>query len=256
LEELVRRFDSRTTLATLIASGTGFTGAQLLLSNETEFETAVIADPTLVQVPLVVAVGVVTGLLGVAYNRAVVFGLHIADANPWPVEVRAALIGALIGLVGWLSPAMVGGGNNLTQQALLGQGTLLGACGILLVRFVLGVVSYAAATPGGLFAPMLVLGSQAGLAVGLIGAQLAPGSAPEPAGLALIGMAAFFTATVRAPVTGIVLATELTGSTAVLPPMLGACAVAMLMANIVKAEPIYDALTSRAAKAARFNKEA
>ncbi len=253
LEELLRRFDSRTTLATLIASGTGFTGAQLLLGTETEFRTTAIADPTLGQVPFILAVGVVAGLFGVAYNRAVMFGLRLADASAWPVEVRAALIGALIGVVGWLSPTIVGGGNNLTQQALLGQGTLLAACGILLVRVVLGVVSYAAATPGGLFAPMLVLGSQAGLAVGLIGAQLAPGSAPEPEALALIGMAAFFTASVRAPITGIVLATELTGSTAVLPPMLGACAVAMLIANVVKSEPIYDALTARATKAARFN---
>jgi len=177
----------------------------------------------------------------------------MADSSPVPVEARAALIGAMIGVVGWLSPALVGGGANLTQEALLGHGTLLTACGILLVRFVLGVVSYAAATPGGLFAPMLVLGSQAGLAIGLLGVGLAHEYAPDPAALALIGMAAFFTATVRAPVTGIVLATELTGSTAVLPQMLAACAVAMLVANVLKSEPIYDALTARAARAARFN---
>lgn len=253
LEELVRRFDPRTTLGTLISSGMGFAGSQLLLSNELEFEIAPISDPSLVHVPFMVAVAVVTGALALAYNRAVMAGLRVADASTWPVEVRAALIGASIGAVGWISPSVVGGGHNLTQEALLGQGTLLTACGILLVRFVLGVVSYAAGTPGGLFAPMLVLGSQAGLAVGLIGTWLAPDSAPEPAALALIGMAAFFTASVQAPVTGIVLATEMTGATAVLPPMLGACAVAMLVAHVLKATPIYDALTARAARAARIN---
>ena len=76
---------------------------------------------------------------------------------------------------------------------------------------------------------------------------------PEAAGLALIGMAAVFTATVRAPVTGLVLATEMTGSVVLLPPMLGACAVAMLIAMLFKSEPIYDALTSRAAQAAQRN---
>lgn len=253
LEELMRRFDPRTTLATLIASAAGFTSAQFLVGNEPEFRMAPIADPQLVHAPMVLAVGVVAGLLGIAYNRAVLFGLRMADSSPIPVEARAALIGAMIGVVGWLSPALVGGGANLTQEALLGHGTLLTACGILLVRFVLGVVSYAAATPGGLFAPMLVLGSQAGLAIGLLGVGLAHEYAPDPAALALIGMAAFFTATVRAPVTGIVLATELTGSTAVLPQMLAACAVAMLIANVLKSEPIYDALTARAARAARFN---
>jgi len=37
-----------------------------------------------------------------------------------------------------------------------------------LLRFVLGAVSYAAATPGGLFAPMLVLGAQLGAIVGAL----------------------------------------------------------------------------------------
>jgi len=62
-------------------------------------------------------------------------------------------------------------------------------------------------------------------------------------------MAAFFTATVRAPITGIVLATELTGATNQLPPILGACAIAMML----RSEPIYDALTTRAANAAKQN---
>lgn len=67
--------------------------------------------------------------------------------------------------------------------------------------------------------------------------------------MALIGLAAFFTATVRAPVTGLVLATEMTGATILLPPMLGACAVAMLVAGMLRSEPIYDQLTSRAVRA-------
>ena len=66
-------------------------------------------------------------------------------------------------------------------------------------------------------------------------------------------MAAFFTATVRAPITGIVLATELTGITNPLPPILGACAIAMLVAMMLRSEPIYDALTTRAANAAKQN---
>ncbi len=86
--------------------------------------------------------------------------------------------------------------------------------------------------------------------VGLIATHLAPQSAPSPAALALIGMAAFFTASVQAPVTGLILATELTGSTNQLPPMLGACATALLVAIAVGSRPIYDLLTDRAATAA------
>jgi chloride channel protein, CIC family len=266
LEELVKRFDPRTTLATLVASATGFASARLLLGNGlldrlthtgggtgTDFHTPVFAAPTLAHAPLVVVVGIVTGLLGVAYNRAVMSSLRVVDTSRWPAELRGALIGAAVGALGWFAPDLVGGGDDLTQQALLGRGTLLVVAGIFVLRFVLGVVSYAANTPGGLFAPMLVLGSHLGLLVGLAGVWLAPQETPAPAALALIGMAAFFTASVRAPVTGLVLATEMTGSTVLLPPMLGACAIAMLVAMMLGGTPIYDQLTDRATRAAQQN---
>ena len=253
LEELFKRFDLRTTLATIVASGAGFACAQILIRNTADFTTPQLQAPRIADAPAVVVVGLLCGVLGVAYNRAIMASLRYVDVSKIPVVVRALAIGAAVGALGWFAPQMVGGGDNLTQQALLGHGTLLSACILLAVRFALGVVSYAATTPGGLFAPMLVLGTDTGLIVGLAGAYISPGHAPEAAGLALIGMAAFFTATVRAPVTGLILATEMTGSVVLLPPMLGACAVAMLIAMLFKSEPIYDALTARAAQAARRN---
>src|ERR1700727_2905783 len=174
------------------------------------------------------------------------FALRQADASRLPKEGRAAATGALVGLLVWLAPDLAGSGDNLTQNALLGRGALLAVTGVLVLRFALGVVSYAAATPGGLFAPMLVLGSQAGLIVGLVAAHLTPHAVPSLPACALIGMAAFFTASVHAPVTGLILATELTGNTSQLPPMLGACAVALLIAIALRSAPIYDRLAERA----------
>jgi CIC family chloride channel protein len=55
-------------------------------------------------------------------------------------------------------------------------------------------------------------------------------------------MAAFFTAAVRAPLTGIVLVIELTGSFTVLLPMLSACFAAMLVPTVLGEAPIYDSL--------------
>lgn len=250
LEELLKRFDPRTTIATLVASGSGFAAARLLVSPDTEFHMQPLGDPRLLESGWVVAIGLVTGVLGVLYNEAVMRTLRRADASRMPREVRAAATGVLVGLVVWTAPALAGSGDNLTQNALSGHGPLLVVIGMFVVRFALGVVSYAAATPGGLFAPMLVLGSQSGLAVGLIAAQLTPHAMPSLPACALIGMAAFFTASVHAPVTGLILATEMTGNTNQLPPMLGACAIAMLVAVALRSEPIYERLSHRAATAA------
>jgi CIC family chloride channel protein len=250
LEELVKRFDPRTTVATLVASASGFLAAHLLVESRYDFAMKPIAEPRIVESGWILAIGVVTGLLGVLYNGAVMAALRRADASRLPREARAAATGALVGLLLWFAPDLVGSGDRLTQQALYGHGALLAVTGVLVLRFALGVVSYAAATPGGLFAPMLVLGSQAGLIVGLVAVHLTPHAVPSLPACALIGMAAFFTASVHAPVTGLILATEMTGNTSQLPPMLGACAVAMLIAVALRSAPIYDRLAERAARSA------
>jgi CIC family chloride channel protein len=250
LEELVKRFDPRTTVATLVASASGFLAAHLLVESRYDFAMKPIADPRIVESGWILAIGVVTGLLAVLYNGAVMAALRRADASRLPREARAAATGALVGLLVWFAPNLVGSGDGLTQAALYGHGALLAVTGVLVLRFALGVVSYAAATPGGLFAPMLVLGSQAGLIVGLVAIHLTPHAVPSLPACALIGMAAFFTASVHAPVTGLILATEMTGNTSQLPPMLGACAVAMLIAIALRSAPIYDRLAERAARGA------
>ncbi len=254
LEELVKRFEPRTTLATLIATASGFASAHLLLGDAgAELDTIAFQPPSLGQAGWVILVGLLCGALGVGYNALVLGGLRLADTSRIPVEIRAAVIGVGIGAIAWFAPWLVGSGGNLTQSALLGQGTLGVVLGVLAVRVALGVVSYAALTPGGLFAPMLVLGSHLGLAVGIVADQL-DSHAPEAAGLALIGMAALFTASVRAPVTGIVLASEMTSSTTLLAPTLGACAIAMLVAMALRSEPVYDLLTNRAVRNAAANR--
>ncbi|GAB94655.1 CIC family chloride channel protein [Kineosphaera limosa] len=256
LEELLKRFDARATLAMLTCAAAGFASARLLVDNDTEFDMPQLAEPRLVEAPFVFVLGVLAGVAAVAYNGAIMGALRRVDASRWPVEARAACIALVVGLLGWFAPTLVGPGDNLTQQALLGHGTLWVVLGVLLLRMGLGVLCYTAGTPGGLFAPMLVLGSHLGLAVGLVGIAVAPQDAPEPAAMALIGLAAFFAASVHAPVTGLVLATEMTGATMLLPPMLGACAVAMLVATALRGEPIYDLLATRAARASQANRDA
>ena len=247
LEELVKRFDPRTTVATLVASASGFAASRLLMPSRYEFALKPLPNPRLIESGWVLVIGLVTGVLGVLYSEAVMGALRRADASRWPNEVRATATGALVGLLVWVAPDLAGSGDNLTQKALSGHGALLAVAGVFVLRFALGVGCYAAGTPGGLFAPMLVLGSQAGLLVGLVAVHLTPHAMPSLPACAVIGMAAFFASSVHAPVTGLILATEMTGNTSQLPPMLGACAIAMLVAIALRSEPIYDRLTQRAA---------
>jgi chloride channel protein, CIC family len=62
----------------------------------------------------------------------------------------------------------------------------------------------------------------------------------------VVGMAAFFTGVVRAPLTGIVLIIEMTAAFNMLLPMLIACFAAMLVPTLLGDAPIYEALRDRA----------
>jgi len=243
LEELVRRFDTRIAIATFGASAGAIAISRIFLGEQPDFAVQLQAYSGFATVPLHLALGVIAGLLGVAYNRTILGTLAATDRlDGWPIEVRALIIGAAVGLIAWFAPHLVGGGDVITQRTLAGPELLRWVVLVFALRFVLGPVSYAARTPGGLFAPLLVLGAQSGLIFGIVCAHFFPEWAPDPRTLAVVGMAAFFTSVVRAPLTGITLVTEMTGSFTMLLPMLSACFAAMLVPTLLGNAPIYDSL--------------
>jgi CIC family chloride channel protein len=113
------------------------------------------------------------------------------------------------------------------------------------IRFLLTTSSYGTGAPGGIFAPLLVLGALIGLAIGQISHNLAPAIVPIPAVFAVVGMAAYFAAIVRAPLTGIMLIVEMTGNYSLMLPLLVACFCAYAVAEALKDLPIYEALLER-----------
>jgi CIC family chloride channel protein len=253
LEELLRRFDTRTAAAALGASAGAIAVARVFMGVEPDFAVPQQAFPGFATVPIHVALGVVAALAAAVYTRAVLGALAVADrSNGLPVVARAALIGGVVGVLAWFAPGWVGGGDAITQQTLMGAGAMsLSAIGLLFaLRFLLGPLSYAAGTPGGLFAPMLVLGAQIGVVFGRLYEHWFPGG-PTPTAFAVVGLAAFFTAVVRAPLTGICLTVEMTGSVNLLLPMLAACFGAMVVMNLLGIPPIYDLLRERAERKLR-----
>jgi CIC family chloride channel protein len=183
------------------------------------------------------------GFLGVAYNRCILSGLKLSSRfTQFRGALRAAAIGSLVGIVGWFMPVLIGAGDHLTQNIFDGK-ILLGALAYgFLLHFVLGPVSYAARTPGGLFAPMLTVGAQAGTLLFMLCGHLFPYLNATSQHFAIIGIAAFFASVVRAPITGIILAVELTGSFSLFLPMLGATFAAIAVAELLKEPPIYESL--------------
>jgi CIC family chloride channel protein len=242
LEELIQSFDPRIAVAALAASATAISVVRAALGDAPDFLVAALPSVPTKAHPLFFVLGAGAGLAAVAYNRTLVATIAAVERVPLPQEARAGLIGAGVGALGFAWPGVVGGGDPITGGALAGGGSLTLVAVMFAVRFGLGAISYAAATPGGLFAPLLTLGAEFGLLFGA-GCQWAfPAIGAPAASFALVGMAAFFTGVVRAPLTGMVLISEMTGNVTLLLPMLGACAFAMLAPALLRSAPIYDTL--------------
>jgi chloride channel protein, CIC family len=200
----------------------------------------------LASLPVFALLGVVTGLLGVLFNRSLMVTIKLFSRLPPRFVLLAAVItGGIIGLVGWFSPLLISSGQGLAESALKGELLLAAIPLLLVIRFILTSTSYASGAPGGIFLPLLVEGALIGLATGQLAHGMFPAIVPIPAVYAVVGMAAYFTAIVRAPLTGIMLILEMTGDYAQMLPLLVSCFCAYAVAEFLRNLPIYEALLER-----------
>jgi CIC family chloride channel protein len=140
---------------------------------------------------------------------------------------------------------LVGSGDTLAQSILSGKVPLHALGLVFVLRFLLGQWSYAAETPGGMFAPLLLVGTAFGALFGGVVHHFRPDLMAANVEFAIVGMVALFAASVRAPLTGIVLSIEMTGRGDLTLGMLGAALGAMLVAMLLKSPPIYESLRQR-----------
>ena len=199
---------------------------------------------------VLVPLGIVLGMLGVVYNRSLLWLKDREAAQRLiPDRFRAVPPFLCAGIAALFLPQIAGGGESLIIQ--LGQTQMLLRLLFLLVafKFAFALYSVTADIPGGLLMPILCLGALWGSLWGAVPMSLlAEGGFVAPGGgqaCLLLGMAGFFAATVRAPLTGIALVMELSGAWACLPSALVVAFTAFVTANALHCPPVYDSLKSR-----------
>lgn len=246
LEEIRHDFEPIVFGAVLVASIVATIVARIGEGQFPVFTVPSYPVPPLGSLPAFAVLGVVAGLLGVAFNKGLLTSVEMYSRVPARFTVAAAaLTGAAIGLIGWFSPILIGSGNSLAASVLQGHMLFSTILIFFAMRFLLTVSSYGTGAPGGIFAPLLVLGALVGLGIGQAAHLVSPNLVPIPAAFAVVGMAAYFVAVVRAPLTGIVLITEMTGTYSYMLPLLVSCFCAYAVAEYLKQAPIYESLLER-----------
>lgn len=246
LEELRRNFSPYVLGGALAASITADLISQRIIGPLPTFRLKELLPLPLNTLPAFLVLGILTGIFGVLFNRALQGSLEAADRlKAVPRWLRASLAASLAGILGYFLPQVLGGGHQLAEEVLWGQ-VPVGIIPLLFaVKFLLTMLSYSVGVPGGIFLPLLVLGALLGSFVGQVSGLLVPGFQGFGPSFAVVGMAAYFVAIVRSPLTGIVLIIEMTGNYQHILPFLFTCMIAYIVAEALGCLPVYEMLLER-----------
>ena len=198
---------------------------------------------------LYLVLGVLFGGCGVAFNRLIFLAqdqfqrLHQGRTRAW--VFWGAMLAGLCGVLGLALPQAVGGGITLIPDFSSGHYTALMLFGLFALRTLLTICCFSSGAPGGVFAPMLTLGTLLGTCFGQLSIHWFPAYQLEAATFAVAGMGALFAASVRAPLTGIVLVLEMTNNYQLILPMIITCLGATLAAQFFGGKPLYSAILAR-----------
>jgi CIC family chloride channel protein len=155
------------------------------------------------------ASGLLTGMVYAAEDSFARLPLHWMW---WPV-----LGGLVVGIGGLFDPAALGVGYINITHLLHGDMGFGWTLRLMLVKGIIWAVALGSGTSGGVLAPLLIMGGCVGALLGYLLPHAGPGD------WALIGMAATMGGTMRAPLTAMMFAIELTGDAAMILPLLTAC---------------------------------
>ncbi len=201
----------------------------------------------LTEAPLYLLLGLIIGVIGTGFNVLIIGTVRVFGAirrHHW--LLLSVTIGGTIGAILWFFPQSVGGGESLIAMLIPWHLPLTMLFGLFLLRSLTTALSYGAGVPGGIFAPMLALGTLAGVLFGVLAKILMPDLLSTPAAFAVAAMGALFAATVGAPLTGIVLVIELTGANEAMLTVIVTCLSATLMSRALGGRPLYSELLNLA----------
>lgn len=246
LEEIHKNFSVSVLICVMTASVTSDYFTSEILGSNPVFSFDICGDLPMQYYWMVLVLGIILGLFGVFYNWFTLKTQSLYQKAKWLNPFAKLMIPFLTaGVLGYTVPVLLGSGGNLIDMVTAEQIGLVTALVLLAGKFLFSAVSFGSGAPGGIFFPLLVLGGLSGAVFGMVCSQFF-GLPPEYVNnFVLLAMAGYFTAIVRAPLTGIILIFEMTGSLSQLASLTLISIAAFAVATLMKSEPIYESLLTR-----------
>lgn len=249
LEEIHKNFSTSALVSVMCASLTGDFISKNVFGLQPAFHFPIDHTLPLNTYTSILLLAVVTGVLGVFYNYATAFIQNIYEKIRFLKPHQRIFIPLFLGgIVLFVLPEILGGGHAIID-ILNNQHLAISYMILLLVcKFAFSLLSFGSGAPGGIFFPLLVLGSLIGAICGKV---LITGGLVDSHyfnNFIILAMAGLFAGIVRAPITGIVLIAEMSGTLTQLLPLALVSFVSYIVADLLHSEPIYESLLKRLLK--------
>lgn len=246
LEEMQKTISPALLLTGITASITAATVTEVVFGMSPVFSMGYLLPLPLNLFDVLVVAGMVIGLLGRLFNIALAYSLNTYSRLGLSGMKKPLVPLALAGILGFVLPEILGGGNLLVDSLVVTDYTIGFLCLLFVGKFLFTMICFGSGVPGGIFLPMLVLGAAGGavLAKLLVLAGLLP--AMYYADIIVFGMAAYFSSVVKSPVTGSILILEMTGSFQHMLALLVVSLTAYVISDLTGGRPVYDELLDRA----------
>lgn len=246
LEEMQKTISPALLLTGITASITAATVTEVVFGMSPVFSMGYLLPLPLNLFDVLVVAGITIGLLGRLFNIALAYSLNTYSKLGLSGMKKPLVPLALAGILGFVLPEILGGGNLLVDSLVVTDYTIGFLCLLFVGKFLFTMICFGSGVPGGIFLPMLVLGAAGGavLAKLLVLAGLLP--AMYYADIIVFGMAAYFSSVVKSPVTGSILILEMTGSFQHMLALLVVSLTAYVISDLTGGRPVYDELLDRA----------
>lgn len=246
LEEVHKNFSVSVLLSVMASSLTADFLATTVFGMTPVFNFEIVKTLPLQYYGMILLLGAILGVLGAFYNWFTLKVQSLYNRAGFLNTTKKLMIPFICaGLLGVTEPELLGSGHALIQY-LTNVDVLLGTVIFILIsRFIFSAVCFGSGAPGGIFFPLLVLGGFIGGVFATVGVQYFGMDVVYINNFVLLSMAGYFSAIVRAPLTGIILIFEMTGSLTQMLSLSIVSIVAYIVATLLKSKPIYESLLER-----------
>lgn len=249
-EELLDNFNSKALGGVLIAVVVAAVVERTLLGEHGALQADTEFFHTSWWMLICLVLGPAAGILGHFFTQSLLrLRMRFKHWGGVPSWVKPGIGGLGVGLLGVSVFSLTSGHhgvfsigyhdlNGALNGSLVWQVLLL----LLIGKLVATAVCYASGASGGIFAPVIFIGSMLG---GLFGALLVEFMGADDsvrAGAALLGTGAFFAAVIRCPLTSILIIFEMTRNYSLILPLMTGNMIAYFISVKLSPIPIYDAL--------------